>query len=187
MRAVMRAPSKWFFPLLPLALCFLSPLASAGFKPGPGWPEVSTPFYHAATPALAAVRIMFWHTRPGHAIQGYRDTGSMKPVLQGGRELMAMETCQPDTPLAPGQLVVFNRGDLPAVLHYIADVSRDGQHVYLSGVSSRHSDGWFPRDAVAFVVREIITVPEADPIAVAAQTTVTSPATHSTSEAAASP
>ena len=168
MQVVMTALSSRFFRLLLLALGL--PLAAqAGFKPGHGWPEVSTPFYHAATQKQAVARLVVWRQQAGHSIHGYRDTGSMKPVLQGGRELMAMEDCRPGTLLARGQMVVFNRGDLPAVLHYIADVSRDGRYLYLSGVSSRHSDGWFHRDTVAFVVREIITTP--GPVVLAARTT----------------
>lgn len=175
----MSAPSSRFFSLLLLALCF--PLAvQAGYKPGRSWPEVTTPFYHAADSKQAAARFVIWREQAGHSIRGYRDTGSMRPVLRGGRELMAMEACYADTPLARGQMVVFNRGDLPAVLHYIAAISRDGQHLYLSGVSSRHSDGWFHRDTVAFVVREVITTPEPWPIVVVAQTTAAAPAIEAT-------
>lgn len=179
MRVIVAALPSRFLPLLLLAFCL--PLAArAGFKPGPGWPEVSTPFYHAATPAQAAARSAVWRRQPGHSIQGYRDTGSMRPVLHGGRELLAMEACHPDTPLARGQMVVYNRGDLPAVLHYIAALSRDGRHLYLSGVGSRYSDGWFHRDTVAFVLREIITLPAPNPITVAARPGPPAPAIEAT-------
>lgn len=175
----MTAPSSRFFQLLLLTLCL--PLAAqAGFKPSRGWPEVSTPFYHAATSAQASARVVVWSKQAGHAIRGYRDTGSMTPVLRGGRELLVMETCRADTPLALGQMVVFNRGDLPAVLHYIAAVSRDGRHLYLSGVGNRYSDGWFHRDTVAFVVREIITSPDPRPIALAARTSAPAPIIEAT-------
>lgn len=115
---------------------------------------------------------MNWQ-QAGHHISGYRDSGSMHPVLRGGRELLAKEICRPDTPLARGQIVEFNRGDHPAVLHYIADVNRAGSHIYLSGVSNRHSDGWFHRDSVRFVVREIITTP--DPLPNADRTALAAP------------
>lgn len=150
--------------------------AQTGYKPGFGWPAVTTPFYHAANPGEAVERLIGWRQQTGFSISGYQDTGSMRPVLRGGREFLAKEICRPDTPLVPGQIVEFNRGDLPAVLHYIADVSRDGSHVYLSGVGNRHSDGWFHRDAVRYVVREIVTMPEQTPMTIAAQTTVAAPA-----------
>jgi hypothetical protein len=133
---------------------------SAGFRPGPGWPEVSTPFHHASTQAQVELRLAAWRQQPGCIISNYRDTGSMRPVLSGGRELLVMEVCRPETPLETGQIVQFNRGDSPATLHYIADISADGQRLYLSGVHNRYSDGWFSRNTVAYVVREIITVPD---------------------------
>jgi hypothetical protein len=154
---------------LALLLALSSPsLAQAGYKPGPGWPEVTTPFYRAESPAEAAERLASWRAQ-NLVIRGYRDTGSMHPVLKGGREVMAMERCNADTPLAPGQMVEFNRGDLPAVFHYIADVSRDGKHLYISGLNNRYSDGWFHRDSVAYVVREIITTAESQASSLAQQ------------------
>jgi hypothetical protein len=151
-----------------------APLSQANYKPGPGWPEVSTPFYHAATPTQMQTRLAAWHEQ-NLVIQGYQDTGSMRPVLKGGREVMALERCFSNTPLARGQMVQFNRGDKPAVLHYIADVSRDGQFIYLSGVNNRYSDGWFPRAAVAYVVREIIVPPDLQPLAEGRQTATAAP------------
>ena len=135
--------------------------AFAGFKPGTGWPEISTPFFHAATSAQAGARVAFWKFQSGFVVSGYQDTGSMRPFLCGGRELLAMEFCRPQTPLIPGQVVQFDRGDSPAVLHYIAAVSRDGRFLYLTGVNCRQSDGWFPRHRVAYIVREIITSQDA--------------------------
>ncbi len=157
-----------------LALACFTPTSHAGYKPGFGWPEVSTPYFHAPTHAEAAARFANWRLQ-SHVIRGYRDTGSMHPVLQGGREVMAMEPCRPDTPLRRGQMVEFNRGDVPAVLHYIADISRNGQYLYLSGVSSRYSDGWFHRDTVAYVVKEIIVVPDTQEIANAQQLATAAP------------
>jgi hypothetical protein len=163
--------TRYFSLLLALVV---SPLAHAGYKPGAGWPEVSTPFYHAPSATQALLRLADWRAQK-HVIRGYKDTGSMHPVLQGGREVMAMEPCRPDTPLEPGQMVEFNRGDRPAVLHYIADVSSDGQYLYLSGVGNRYSDGWFHRDTVAYVVREVIVTPDLPSIAVNRQIAVVSP------------
>lgn len=143
-----------------LLLCIGPPAVTrAGYKPGAGWPEVSTPFFHAATPAQAGARITHWRLQAGIRVGGYRDSGSMRPLLHDTGEMLVMETCRPETPLEPGLLVVFNRGDCPAVLHYIAAMSGDGRSLYLSGVNCRYSDGWFPRSRVAFVVREIITSP----------------------------
>lgn len=139
-------------------LCLPS-LGLAGYKPGLGWPEVITPFFHAASPGEQALRIAHWKLQPGCVVGSYRDTGSMRPVLLGSQLRLALESCQPHTVLRPGMLVQFNRGDHAAVLHYIADVSADGRDVYLSGVSNRRSDGWFSRNRVRFVVREVITVP----------------------------
>jgi len=157
-----------------LFLLCLTPLAEAGYKPGPGWPEVSTPFFRAASASQALLRLAGWRAQ-NHVIRGYRDTGSMHPVLQGGREVMAMEPCRPDTPLVPGQMVEFNRGDQPAVLHYIADVSRDGEYLYLSGVGNRYSDGWFHRSNVAYVVREVIVTEDFQPLSLDPQIAVVSP------------
>ena len=153
------SPTHKSLSLFLFALC-LAVVASAGYSPGPGWPEVSTPFYHAATTAQATERLTVWVQKQGHLIRTYRDTGSMRPVLKGGRELLVLEVCRPDTELVPGQIVQFNRGDVAAALHYIADVSADGRSLYISGVHNRYSDGWFPREAVSYVVREIITSPE---------------------------
>ena len=144
-----------------LAVALAAPaLALAGFKPGGGWPEVATPFFHAATQPESDARCQQWCKTPGFCVQCYRDTGSMHPVLVGGRELLVMEIFRPLMPLAVGQIVLYDRGDHPAVLHYIAAISRDGTHVYLSGVNNRCSDGWFSRNKIAWVVREIITVQE---------------------------
>lgn len=156
--AVLRALRRpWYFLLL-LGI----PLAGfAGYKPGAGWPELSTPFFRATTPVQAGERVAHWKRQPGFVVSGYRDTGSMRPFLQGGRELLVMESCRPQTLLAAGQLVQFNRGDTAAVLHYIAAISRDGSHVYMSGVNCRQSDGWVSRNRVMFVVREIITASDA--------------------------
>lgn len=156
--AALGGPGK--LVLLFLLCVGIPAVGSAGYKPGKGWPEVSTLFFHAATPIQAEARVAHWHNQPGCVISTYHDTGSMHPVLQGGRELLAMELCQPQTLLAPGMMVQFNRGDLPAVLHYIAAISPDGRKLYLSGVNCRYSDGWFPRSRVKFVVREIITAPD---------------------------
>lgn len=140
----------------------------AGYRPGWAWPAVSTPFFHAATTAQAEARATHWRGQRNMIVSGYRDTGSMRPVLRGGRELLALEYCRPLTPLIVGMIVQFVRDDHPAVLHYIAAVSGEGTHVHLSGVNCRWSDGWFPRERVTFVVREIITVPESGkPAAVA--------------------
>lgn len=142
-----------------LAVGCTTPLVmSAGFKPGFGWPEITTPFYRAVSANDASERAAHWR-RAGLRVEGYRDSGSMRPFLSGGRELLAMEACDRLTPLEPGLLVQFDRGDKPAVLHYIAVVSADGQHVYMSGVGNPRSDGWFDRSAVHYVVREIITSP----------------------------
>jgi hypothetical protein len=159
----------WLLLTLPFA-----PLSQANYKPGPGWPEVSTPRYHAASSTQLGLRLATWREL-NLVLQGYQDTGSMRPVLKGGREIMAMERCRPDTPLGRGQMVQFNRGDKPAVLHYIADISRDGKSLYLSGVNNRYSDGWFPRTAVAYVVREIIVPPDLQPIVEARQTATAAP------------
>lgn len=154
--------SRTAFRLLLLALC--APLVvSAGYKPGAGWPEITTPFFHAGTPALASARITQWRLQAGFRVNGYRNTGSMRPFLRDRGEMLVMESCRPDMPLVTGLLVEFDRGDYPAVLHYIAAVSGDGRQLYLSGVNNRHSDGWFPRSAVKFIVREIITLPSPAP------------------------
>lgn len=147
--------------LLLFALALAAPsLALAGFKPGLGWPEVVVPFFHATTQSQGDARCEKWRATGGCTIQTYRDTGSMHPVLQGGRELLVMEFCGPLLPLAVGQIVLYDRGDNPRVLHYIAAISRDGTQVFLSGVNNRSSDGWFSRKKIAWVVREIITVQE---------------------------
>jgi hypothetical protein len=147
--------------VLGAVLALAGPAArGGGFKPGPGWPEVATPFFHAANPPDGAARIRRWREIPGCSVQGYRDSGSMHPVLQGGRELLALERCRAGTPLAPGQVVLYDRGDVRAVVHYIAAISRNGKQVYLTGVNCRNSDGWFSRDRIAWVVREIITLPD---------------------------
>jgi hypothetical protein len=171
MDTLVPTPPKWLSLLLILSLV---PFVHAGYKPGPGWPEVSTPFYHAPSPSDVTARLAVWREH-NLEIQGYRDTGSMHPVLKGGREVLAMERCRPDTPLTRGQMVAFNRGDLPAVLHYIANISRDGQYLYLSGVNNRRSDGWFPRTAVAYVVREVIVPPDLPAIAADRQMATAAP------------
>jgi hypothetical protein len=146
-----------------LLVAVASPLnLVAGFKPGAGWPAVSTPFFHAVSPGEAGQRQAHWLEHGGFFISAYQDTGSMRPFLSGGHERLVMEPCRPETPLAPGLMVQFNRGDVPAVLHYIAAISRNGRSLYLSGINNRSSDGWFPRSRVAFIVREIITAPVVD-------------------------
>jgi hypothetical protein len=169
MRITLRAPGSLSAALL-LILGGATPVF-AGFKPGPSWPEVVTPFFHAASLAEGAARAGEWKSRPGFAIQGYRDTKSMWPVLKGGKEQLALERLQPHSPLAVGQIVLFNRGDR-MVVHYIAALSRDGTEAYLTGVNCRNSDGWFSRSRIVWIVREIITAPapgtKAPPVSVAA-------------------
>lgn len=142
-----------------LAVLWLPVVGLAGYKPGLGWPEVTTPFYRAASPVEQGLRMGHWQRQAECVVRSYRDTGSMRPVLVGSQLRLAMEHCRPHTALLPGMMVQFNRGDYPAVLHYVAAVSADGRSVYLSGLNSRRSDGWFARERVTFVVREVITTP----------------------------
>lgn len=145
--------------LLLLAILWLPAGARAAYKPGWGWPEVTTPFFRAASADEQLRRVEYWRGQADCIVQRYRDSGSMRPVLIGSQLRLAMESCRPHTVLRPGMLVQFDRGDYAAVLHYVADVSADGRHVYLSGVNNRRSDGWVARNRVGFVVREVITVP----------------------------
>jgi hypothetical protein len=141
----------------------LAPFAAAGFRPSPGWPAITTPFYHAGSEADFRARMKSWAQSPGVFIGGYQDTESMRPVLRGGKEKLVLRAVTRDTKLAPGQIVQATppwrsaRGE-GAVIHYIAAVSRDGMHVMLSGTNCRR-DGWTPRSQIHAMVLEVIVPP----------------------------
>lgn len=75
----------------------------------------------------------------------------MVPALQAGDIIPAeLYTVQP---LEVGQIVIFDRGDLPNVCHRILVIR--GEYLFLGGDANKYEDGWFHRSKVHWIVRGI--------------------------------
>ena len=82
------------------------------------------------------------------------NTGSMRPYITGGETLLC--DVYYGQPILRGDLLVFDRGDHPRVLHEATAVNP--RAVYMSGLNNRYSDGWFPNHKVRLIVRRVIRV-----------------------------
>jgi len=80
-------------------------------------------------------------------------TGSMLPILDSS-SVVVTEKVGAETVLRKNDLVIFNRGDEPRVLHRIIDVRKDSY--FISGDNNSGSDGWFPKSAIQSRVVAII-------------------------------
>ena len=52
--------------------------------------------------------------------------------------------------LQNGQVVIYNRGDAPRVLHVVS--AQTDESVYMSGYNNHDSDGWFKRTTIEGIV-----------------------------------
>jgi len=129
-------------------LALLTACASAA------WPKPAGVFYHAATWQQAEARVD-QHIAAGLEVSGVSHTGSMRPWLNGG-ELVALAPYRGGY-LAPGTVVVFDRGDHPRVIHMV--VHDNGRAIYITGINNRWSDGWVSRAAIKSVLVEVIKAP----------------------------
>lgn len=106
-----------------------------------GWPKPTPPVRHVAQlPAFSNVSAK---------------TNSMAPYIVGGTDYLLLIDYT-NQPLAPGMVVVFDRGDAPRTVHMIAEVY--GDYVYMSGLNNRRSDGWFHRSKVRQIVTAVLTI-----------------------------
>lgn len=96
-----------------------------------------------------------WTTQADHEV-GWADyTGSMEPLIKGWDTLL-LERATPQTVYRPGMVVVFDRGDRPAVLHMVYGVK--GDELIMIGANCPRTDGWFHRNKVAFVCRRVLAL-----------------------------
>lgn len=127
------------------------------------WPKPALTYTHAATAKQASARVTDWQASgPGRRFGDAALTGSMLPYIHGGpREILLLEEYA-GQPIALGHVVSFARdAKTPRCLHMVAAIR--GDMLYLSGTNNRHSDGWYHRSAVAFILREIVTLPALNP------------------------
>jgi hypothetical protein len=87
-------------------------------------------------------------------------TGSMLPVLDSS-SIIITERVNTNTILNKNDLVVFDRGDIPRVLHRIVDMKNN--HYYISGDNNSGPDGWFPKSSIKSRVVMIIFSSEREP------------------------
>jgi hypothetical protein len=90
--------------------------------------------------------------RPGRAISEIAPTGSMAPLMDS-RSVALYEVYTGQT-LYKGDWIVFDRGDVPNVLHRIDDVT--STHVHVAGVNNALPDGWFPFSKVKLRVAGVL-------------------------------
>lgn len=143
-------------------LCLLSSvLWASGCASLPrSWPTPQITYTHAATHSQAASLIKAWReATPGNYDSHAALTGSMLPHIHGGpREFLLIEPATPATPLSPGLVVGFFRDAAsPRCLHMIAAIR--GDYVYLSGTNNRWSDGWYHRQRIHGILRQVVTLP----------------------------
>jgi hypothetical protein len=119
-----------------------------------------TPFHQSSNWVETMSIAKTWSTIPNNSWRYVMTTShSMAPALQGG-EITLLIDYQPGMPLKRGQMVIFDRGDFPNVLHRVW--SFNGSAAYISGDNNRYSDGWIPVSQIKYVVvRVIVTAPPA--------------------------
>lgn len=127
-----------------------------------GWPKPKITYYNCATRAQLEDHI---HTmrqvNEALFVSHATLTGSMLPWIRGGeeREFLVLERYSKQK-LTRGLVVSFKRDEkTPRCLHMIADISADGEWIYLTGVNNRYSDGWFNRSKVSAILIEVVTLP----------------------------
>lgn len=114
-------------------LCIASP-AFAGGWPTPTIPVISVP--ELPQPCNIA------------------NTGSMRPLIDRGDFVLLVPYM--GQPLQRGMVLSFNRdAKTPRCLHMVADVR--GEYVYMSGINTRRSDGWFHRSKINAVAVMVFT------------------------------
>ena len=120
---------------------------------GCGWPE---PRFEKiiATKAERDALVSEWRKGTLHIVS--HCTGiSMEPHIDCKKSTLLQEIYYGQD-LFVGDVVVFDRGDIPLVQHTIADMNETS--VYMSGDNNRYSDGWFPKSKIRFILRKVIVV-----------------------------
>lgn len=80
------------------------------------------------------------------------DSSSMKPFFDSHSLPLCIKYV--GQPIPNGTVVIFNRGDIPRVMHVVSDQTKDS--VYMSGVNNHHADGWFLKSTIeGFVVGQL--------------------------------
>lgn len=73
-------------------------------------------------------------------------SNSMAPLLVHGDYVHLVRYV--GQPLHVGQVIVYRSFDGRRIIHMIADISADGQSLYMTGINNRRSDGWIPLSRV---------------------------------------
>lgn len=135
-----------------LGFAFLLVFAGCSKQPTTFTPSLTPPDGSRADVIADAAK---WSANaPGRYFATVADTHSMEPVINRNSVVLCVRNT--GQPLRPGLVAVFDRRDVPRVLHTIAAVSSDGGSAYFSGYNNRTSDGWFARDAIeGFVVGQL--------------------------------
>ncbi len=141
MRTAQVIAALWAFIL---AGCSPRPVGSEAVNPAP-----SSSYLREQVNGDAALWAL---TGAGRAYGPVSATSSMAPLIDS-RSVVLLEPYS-GQPIAKGDWVRFDRGDVPNVLHRVEDVT--ATHVYLSGWNNRTSDGWFPKTAISYRLAGIL-------------------------------
>ena len=112
-------------------------------------PAPSSSFDKAKVKSDAALWAL---TGPGRKWSEIAPTGSMAPLMDS--RSVALFEVYTGQPLYVGDWVVFDRGDVPNVLHRISEIK--GDYLYISGVNVPRSDGWFHKSRVKLRVAGVL-------------------------------
>jgi hypothetical protein len=104
-------------------------------------PAPSSNLTKAEATALAH---LYCATKPLGSFGYIATTGSMAPFLDS-RTVVLYEPYTGGA-LHEGDIVVFDRGDSPNVIHRVIEAR--GDSVFISGDNNHHPDGWFPRTSI---------------------------------------
>lgn len=77
-------------------------------------------------------------------------TGSMRPLIND----YDIVVLGPVDEIKIGDILVFDRGDYPNVIHAVAELNSES--IYMSGINNRISDGWFDKKKVKWKCYYII-------------------------------
>lgn len=88
----------------------------------------------------------------GGTLGNVSPTGSMAPVLDS-RSLLLLEPYHGQQ-LHVGDIVVYDRGDQPNVVHRIVEIRGDA--FYVSGDNNQWPDGWFKLSAIKYRVAGVL-------------------------------
>ncbi len=136
--------------LFALFVAAMSPLALLGGC-SKSSPATFTPAIASPIPLAAVLVSAIQWTQGDPEARFYAttaDTHSMEPFFTSHSIPLCVRYTGQQVP--NGTVAIFNRGDLPRVMHVISDQTADS--VYMSGYHNHNSDGWFKKSAIEGIV-----------------------------------